>query len=273
MRTRNLKPAFFKNDILGALNPLCRLLFSGLWCLADRMGRLEDRPLRIKAEILPFDDCNADELLTMLAENGFITRYSAEGKNYIEVTNFLRHQNPHMREAESIIPGPEEAAKPHNSAVCEESTAKAVPSPALNLNPYPLNLNPQPLTEKSGAPEKGEDEKLLSYLEKATGVTYRDRKARLAPIKRTLAKGFCRADLTAVIDKMTAEWQGTKYEKLLTPSHLFGEKFEEYLVRAPLEKKPAAPPGEVRASKLKFNSYSNMHNYSDEEIEKLFFNA
>jgi len=36
---------------------LARLLYPGLWMLADREGRLEDRPLRIKAEILPYDTC------------------------------------------------------------------------------------------------------------------------------------------------------------------------------------------------------------------------
>ena len=53
-RTRNIKPAFFDNDILGGLDPLTRLLFIGLWCIADREGRLEDRPLRIKKTLLGY---------------------------------------------------------------------------------------------------------------------------------------------------------------------------------------------------------------------------
>jgi hypothetical protein len=47
-RARNIKPAFFKNEQLVELGMSTRLLFIGLWCLADREGRLEDRPKRIK---------------------------------------------------------------------------------------------------------------------------------------------------------------------------------------------------------------------------------
>ena len=49
-RSRNIKPSLFKNEVLGVADPLYTILFEGLWVLADREGRLEDRPLRIKAE-------------------------------------------------------------------------------------------------------------------------------------------------------------------------------------------------------------------------------
>ncbi|MEI6309491.1 MAG: hypothetical protein WCP58_07610, partial [bacterium] len=67
MRARNLKPGFFKNEYLGKLDPLVRLLFAGLWCLADRKGRLEDRPGKIKIEALPCDDCDVEQMLEDLA--------------------------------------------------------------------------------------------------------------------------------------------------------------------------------------------------------------
>ena len=38
MRARNLKPGFFKNETLAEIEPLGRLLFQGLWCMADREG-------------------------------------------------------------------------------------------------------------------------------------------------------------------------------------------------------------------------------------------
>ena len=55
MRARNIKPGFFKNDTLAELEFAARLLFIGLWGLADRAGRLEDRPKKIKAEVFPYD--------------------------------------------------------------------------------------------------------------------------------------------------------------------------------------------------------------------------
>lgn len=105
-RARNIKPSFFTNDVLAEIDPLGRLLFIALWTMADREGRLEDRPKRIKAEALPYDDANADSLLDELQERGFILRYQAGGGRYIQVLAFTKHQNPHIKEAASSIPAP-----------------------------------------------------------------------------------------------------------------------------------------------------------------------
>ena len=105
-RLRTIKPGFFHNEELCDLDPLARLLFAGLWTIADREGRLEDRPRRIKVECLPYDECDVGALLSDLAAAGFIVRYSVEGGLYIAIPAFLRHQNPHVREAPAIFPPP-----------------------------------------------------------------------------------------------------------------------------------------------------------------------
>jgi hypothetical protein len=105
-RARNIKPSFFTNDMLAEVSVLGRLLFIGLWTIADREGRLEDRPKKIKAEVLPYDDCDTDSLLNELAKNGFIVRYESSESKYIQILTFKKHQNPHIKEAESTIPAP-----------------------------------------------------------------------------------------------------------------------------------------------------------------------
>lgn len=105
---RTLKPSFFSNDQLAEVHPLGRLLFQGLWCMADREGRLEDRPKRIKAEVLPYDACNIERLLDDLQARGFILRYEVDGDRFIQVVNFAKHQNPHVKEPPSTIPAPDE---------------------------------------------------------------------------------------------------------------------------------------------------------------------
>ena len=105
---RNIKPGFFRNELLAEMPVAARLLFIGLWCLADKAGRLEDRHKRIRLEIFPFDDVDVDGLLNLLAEQGFITRYEAKGKKLIQVENFLKHQSPHKTEKESEYPGQNE---------------------------------------------------------------------------------------------------------------------------------------------------------------------
>lgn len=106
-RARNIKPGFFRNENLGECSPLARLLFAGLWCEADREGRLEDRPKRLKAEVLPYDNCDVSLLLGELEQWGFICRYQHGNGRYIQVLNFSKHQNPHVKEGASVIPAPD----------------------------------------------------------------------------------------------------------------------------------------------------------------------
>jgi hypothetical protein len=104
-RARNIKPALFKNEILGVADPIATLLFIGLWTLADRRGILEDRPLRIKGEVFPYrEGIDADGLLTWLDKNDFIQRYEIDGKACIQINNFEKHQNPHKNEEPSELP-------------------------------------------------------------------------------------------------------------------------------------------------------------------------
>ena len=99
MRARNIKPGFFTNEILGTADPMVCLLFAGLWCIADKDGRLEDRPLRIKAELFPYrESLDVNGYLTVLERSGFITRYEVGGIGYIQVENFAKHQSPHHTE-------------------------------------------------------------------------------------------------------------------------------------------------------------------------------
>lgn len=137
MRARNLKPAFFKNEALAECSALARLLFAGLWCLADREGRLEDRPKRIRAELLPYDDGSVDDLLTELHDAGFILRYSSAGGRFIQVVNFMKHQYPHRKEQASTIPAPD---MPEASPVQEQGITRTCP--AESLIPHPESLIP-----------------------------------------------------------------------------------------------------------------------------------
>ncbi len=104
-RARNIKPSLFKNEVLGEADPLLTILFQGLWCLADRDGRLEDRPKRIKAEIFPYREIHdINGYLTELEQLGFIDRYETENTPVIQVINFAKHQSPHKTEKPSELP-------------------------------------------------------------------------------------------------------------------------------------------------------------------------
>lgn len=151
-RARNIKPGFFTNDVLAECSALARILFQGLWCHADREGRLEDRPRKLKAEILPYDECNTEELLCQLESRGFIVRYSHGAERFIQVVNFCKHQNPHVKEQESTIPAQcLSGAKPEVAVLIPDS-----------LNPITdsLNLIPESPTPSvaSGEEKNGKEE-------------------------------------------------------------------------------------------------------------------
>ena len=105
-RARNIKPGFFKNEDLAECSPWARLCFAGLWTLADRDGRLEDRPKRIKGELFAFDSVEVEPMLRELQQFGFLVRYQNEDGNFIQISKFADHQTPHYSEKPSVIKPP-----------------------------------------------------------------------------------------------------------------------------------------------------------------------
>ena len=104
-RSRNIKPGFFSNEDLVELDFATRLLFAGLWTVADRDGRLQDRPKKIKIDVFPADNLDIDAMLQALHNGGFIERYVVDGSKFIQISNWSKHQNPHHTEKASEIPG------------------------------------------------------------------------------------------------------------------------------------------------------------------------
>lgn len=104
MRTREIKPGFYRNEQLAECSAFARLIFPGLWMLADGEGRFEYRPKRIKAELLPYDSVDMDALMSELEANDLIRRYEVDGKKYCWIPTFTLHQRVHPKEAQSTIP-------------------------------------------------------------------------------------------------------------------------------------------------------------------------
>lgn len=150
-RARNIKPGFFKNDVLAECDPLARILFAGLWCEADRAGRLEDRPKKIKAECLPYDTCDIESLLNQLVSHGFILRYESCGCRYIQILAFERHQNPHKNEAISTIPAPEL----HRTSTVQVPSSDGT-TPADSSFLIPDSLIPSEIDKRASATSAGD---------------------------------------------------------------------------------------------------------------------
>ncbi|MEO3879290.1 hypothetical protein [Rheinheimera fenheensis] len=131
-RARNIKPAFFLNDDLVELPFEYRLLFIGLWTLADREGRLEDRPKRIKMGVFPADNVDVDAGLSELQKYGFIQRYEINGEKLVQILNFTKHQNPHHTEKGSELPDINGNYPAYYAKQPVKKQSKTVKEPTLN---------------------------------------------------------------------------------------------------------------------------------------------
>ena len=143
MRARNIKPDFFRDAELAEVTVETRYLFIGLWCLADREGKLKDHPKQIRFEVFPETKTKDDIeiMLKALVERDLIIRYAVDNKRYIKVTNFLKHQSPHTTEKKSEIPEPNVSSR--------ETTLSNVDIP---LNPDCGILNPESVLKASSPP-------------------------------------------------------------------------------------------------------------------------
>lgn len=138
-RARNIKPSFFSNEELVELPFSTRLLFIGLWTLADREGRLEDKPKRIKMSLFPADNIDVDAALTELEKAKFLLRYEHGGDRFIQVLTFSKHQNPHRDEKASTIPAHEKHCANTVQGQCTDDSSTVL----ISLIPDSLPLIPE----------------------------------------------------------------------------------------------------------------------------------
>ena len=253
MRIRSIKPEFFKHDELAKLPPLTRLLFQGTWCLADSEGRLEDRPNRIKVEVLPYDDHDVDAGLNALAANGQIIRYTAGGLKLIQVTNFRRHQRITGSEAsmpsrfpapptETPTPPNRNTSGPPGNQVGNTSeipwtagdgketdgnreTEGSVPDVSTS-SPVPLVAS-KPKIPKDTKPA----EDVLAHLNAETGRSFEavGENLKLITARIESVNGDIEG-VKAMVSRQCALWKNDpKMSEYLRPSTLFGkEKFRGY---------------------------------------------
>ena len=236
-RSRNIKPALFKNEILGEADPMLTILFIGLWCLADRCGRLEDRPKRIKVEIFPYrENININGYLTELERLGFIHRYTCENQDIIQVLTFNIHQNPHKTEKDSALP--EYSIDTCSCVLTVKDTLSNGSCPADSLLLIPDSLNTDSLN--TATPEKTKQEKkpqkkistndilelFIGVSEKVRDDFIAHRKNKKALITETAIDGIKREAAKANVSLETAlkeccerGWAGFKAEWYLKSSN------------------------------------------------------
>ena len=97
MRIRSIKPEFYRSEDIAALTRDERLVFIGLWSYVDDNGVGRDHDRLIIADLFPFDEyvetlAMVSRALQALADRGLIARYTVDGKPFLFVNTWEKHQ-------------------------------------------------------------------------------------------------------------------------------------------------------------------------------------
>ncbi len=92
-RIRTVKPEFWTDPTMVSLSFEARLFYIGLWNFADDHGCVENEPARLRMQILPGDDVNADKLVRELVDAGrLLELVSADGDEFLRIKSWEKHQ-------------------------------------------------------------------------------------------------------------------------------------------------------------------------------------
>jgi hypothetical protein len=91
-RIRTVKPEFWSDSKIIECSLNARLLFIGALNFSDDEGNLDRSSRQLKAQVLPADDVDCEPLIKEMIENFLCTEYSVNGKKYLHINNFKKHQ-------------------------------------------------------------------------------------------------------------------------------------------------------------------------------------
>jgi len=132
-RIRSIKHEFFYSEQVTSVSMTARLFFIGLWTVADRDGRLQWSPRKLKAQIFPYDDVQIHALAEELTAASLLHVYEIAGTAYGWIPGFAKHQRPHPKEPESTVPAcpadhdPREIPWKRTVEPCKETAGNFLP--------------------------------------------------------------------------------------------------------------------------------------------------
>lgn len=115
MKIRSVKPEFFTDVRMAELSPLARLLYMGLWCIADDAGRGRYLPKLIEGEVFPHDQVDIYALLKELLDTQRIVTYANGKETLFHIPTFDLHQHPNRTVASKLPAPPKQRARSVNA--------------------------------------------------------------------------------------------------------------------------------------------------------------
>lgn len=107
LRQRIIKPEILTDEKFCQLGDKEKLLFIFLWMMADEHGRMEYTPFSVKYNLLPAEDCTLLQIsgkIGKICATGMIVVYTVGKKQYLQITNFGKHQRLDRRRPSKFPP-------------------------------------------------------------------------------------------------------------------------------------------------------------------------
>lgn len=91
-RIRTIKPDFWTDEKVGECSVSARLLLIACLNFSDDHGGLDRSAKQLKAQAFPYDQIDCEPLVVELINVGILIEYEVDGKKYLHIKGFQKHQ-------------------------------------------------------------------------------------------------------------------------------------------------------------------------------------
>ena len=152
MPNRILKESICTSENIDQLTAYQETVFYRLMVNCDDFGRMDARPMVLAARLYPLREKQSvriEDALNALAKAELITLYEVEGKPYLQMNTWEKHQQ--IRSKRSKYPSPDEGICKHlisDDIKCNQTQAD---DSKCSRNPIQYESNPNPNTNTNSA--------------------------------------------------------------------------------------------------------------------------
>lgn len=185
MPNRIIKETICTSDEIDSLSPDQEVFFYRLMVVCDDYGLMDARPAIIKARCYPLKsiDCICIQtMLDALHAIGLVRLYQIDGKPYLHVTSWEKHQSIRAKRPKYPIPQADDF-------ICKQMQADA---PVIQSNPIQSNSESNPIhaPDKPARFDSGEALTELGVEKSVADDWLKLRKQKRAPVTQTALDGI-----------------------------------------------------------------------------------
>jgi hypothetical protein len=152
-RDRMIRKKFWDDRKISRVSRDARLLFIGLWNLADDLGVLVADNLFIKSKVFPYDQIQLQQFgcwINELLANGFISQFSHKSEDFYYLPNFSKHQTINRPNFNDLL-----IAKPLLEGIIGHFTDQSVNNHGIFTDESLPNIREEEIEEEEKEKRKG----------------------------------------------------------------------------------------------------------------------